>query len=323
MTHVVVLGNGMAGSRFAAELIERDQHRRFRITVVGEENDDAYNRALLPNVIAGRASERSLFLARSDWYTERGIALLSGVTASRIDRTARRVRLSDGTSVGYDRLILATGSVPVLPEVAGLVPQRSLPNGVVAFRTLNDCRQITRASRRSRRAVVLGAGVLGVEVARALRGRGVGVTLLQRGERLMERQLDPDASRFLARAAAGLDIEVRTGAGLAEVCGDPVEAVILTDGSRIPADLLVLCCGVRPRTELALDCGLAVDGGVVVDDALTTSDPNIMAIGECAEHRGQTYGLVAPPGSRRGSLPSCWPDRMWRPHTKDPVRSRG
>jgi assimilatory nitrate reductase electron transfer subunit len=294
VTHIVVIGNGMAGSRFAAELSERDRGRRFTVTVVGEESDDAYNRALLPNVIAGRATEHNLVLARSDWYTERGIALLSGVSATRIDRAARRVRLSDGTSVAYDRLVLATGSVPVLPEVAGLPLCGSLPEGVVAFRTLNDCRQIEVAARRSGRAVVLGAGVLGVEVARALRGRGASVTLLQRGERLMERQLDPDGSRFLGRAAAGFGIDVRTGTGLAAVCGNPIDAVVLSDGSRLAAELLVLSCGVRPRTDLARACGLTVDRGVVVDDALTTSDPDIMAIGECAEHRGQTYGLVAP-----------------------------
>ena len=200
MTRVVVIGNGMAGSRFAAELIERDPNREFAITVVGEESEDAYNRALLSNVIAGAATERSLVLAGRDWFTERGIALLSGVTAQRIDRPNRRVQLTDGTAVSYDRLVLATGSHPVLPEVAGLRRvDGSLAAGVIAFRTLADCRMLDDAARTGRRAVVLGAGVLGVEVARGLRGRGLSVTLVQRGDRLMERQLDPEASRFLRR----------------------------------------------------------------------------------------------------------------------------
>jgi assimilatory nitrate reductase electron transfer subunit len=292
---VVVIGNGMAGSRFVAELTERDPGRTFSVTVVGEESDDAYNRALLSNVIAGNASEHNLVLARSHWYTENGIALLSGVAAASIDRESRRVHLSDGTPVGYDRLVLATGSSPVLPDAPGLRRRdATLTSGVIAFRTLNDCRAIDAAATGARRAVVVGAGVLGIEVARALAGRGVEVTLVQRGDRLMERQLDPDASRFLARAAARYGIDVRTAADLDSISGDPVTTVTLRDGSRVGADLVVLCCGVRPRTELAGAAGLAVARGVIVDDRLTTSDPSIMAIGECAEHRGRTYGLVAP-----------------------------
>ena len=155
-------------------------------------------------------------------------------------------------------------------------------------------RQSTLQRLVARCAVVVGAGVLGIEVARALAGRGVDVTLVQRGDRLMERQLDPDASRLLARSAVRYGIDVRTAADLDSIAGDPVTTVVLRDGSRLSADLVVLCCGVRPRTELAEAAGLAVARGIIVDDRLTASDPSIMAIGECAEHRGQTYGLVAP-----------------------------
>jgi assimilatory nitrate reductase electron transfer subunit len=215
---------------------------------------------------------------------------------ARIDRTARLAWLDDGSALPYDVLVLATGADPELPPVAGLAnADGGLVTGAVAFRTRADCAAIDRLARDAAHAVVLGGGVLGLEAARALAGRGLPVTLVQRGGQLMERDLDAAAAAVLGRAVRGLGVRVRRGAGVAAVLGGPrVRGVRLDDGTVLDADLLVLCCGVRPRTELARAAGLAVGTGVVVDDQLRSSDPSILAIGDCAEHRGRGYGLVAP-----------------------------
>jgi assimilatory nitrate reductase electron transfer subunit len=294
---LVVVGNGMAGCRFVQEVLARDRARRLDITVVGDEPGGAYNRLQLSNVLAGVAGESSIELAGEQWYAAQGVTLRTGTAVVRIDRPARQVHLDDTSVLPYDVLVLATGSSPVRPAVAGLErgDGRLLP-GAVAFRTLEDCTAIARLAARAAHAVVLGAGVLGLETARGLAGRGVPVTLVQRGARLMERQLDAGASDALARTVRSLGVHVRLGACVRAVRGaGRVRGVVLADGSALDADLLVLCCGVRPRLELARAAGLAVAAGVVVDDQLRSStDPRIFAIGECAEHRGRTHGLVAP-----------------------------
>ena len=293
---LVVVGNGMAGCRFVQEVLARDAGRRFAITVVGDEPGGAYNRLQLSNVLAGITGADSIELADEHWYAAHGVTLCAGTAVVRIDRQAGRVELDDGAALPYDVLVLATGSRPVLPPVAGLLRDDGrLLTGVVAFRTLADCTAIAQLAVTAEHAVVLGAGVLGLETARGLAGRGLPVTLVQRGARLMERQLDAGASRVLARTVRSLDVQVRAGAGVRAVRGEGrLRGVVLDDGSTLDADLLVLCCGVRPRAELAREAGLDVAAGVVVDDQLRSTDPRIFAIGECAEHRGQTHGLVAP-----------------------------
>jgi assimilatory nitrate reductase electron transfer subunit len=293
---LVVVGNGMAGCRFVQEVLTRDPDRRLTITVLGDELGGAYNRLQLSNVLAGVTGVDTIELAGSQWYADQGVTLRAGTAIVGIDRLARRVHLDDGDTFPYDILVLATGSSPALPPVAGLLrDDGQLLPGAVAFRTLADCLAITRLAASAANAVVLGAGVLGLEAARGLAGRGLPVTLVQRGARLMERQLDAGASRLLTRTVRSLGVQVRPGAGVRAVRGDDrVRAVVLDDGSELDADLLVLCCGVRPRVELARGAGLAVAAGVVVDDQLRSTDPRIFAIGECAEHRGRTHGLVAP-----------------------------
>jgi assimilatory nitrate reductase electron transfer subunit len=285
----------MAGFRFLQELLGTSAE--FAITVVGDEPGGAYNRVQLPNVLAGAAGAASIELAGADWYAARGVTLRAGVCAVRIDRKQRLVHLSSGSAVPYDVLVLATGSCAVLPPAAGLTDGggRLVP-GAVAFRTLADCAQIQALAAGARRAAVLGGGVLGLETARALAGRGLPVTLIQRGRRLMERQLDAGASRMLARTVRSLGVTVRAGVSVREVRGGGrVTGVELDDGRVLDADLLVLCCGARPRAELARSAGLAAGAGVIVDDQLrSVTDPAIFAIGECAEHRGRTHGLVAP-----------------------------
>lgn len=251
---------------------------------------------LVTNVLAGVTRPDSIELAGDQWYAEQGVALIAPAVVVSIDLPGQRVRLDNGQELPYDVLVLATGSSPVLPPVAGLVRDdgRLLP-GAVAFRTLADCVAIDRIAANSGNAVVLGAGALGLETARGLAGRGLPVTLVQRGALLMERQLDAGASRVLTRTVRSFGVRVHAGVGVRAVRGDSqLRGVVLDDGSELEADLLVLCCGVRPRVELPREAGLAVVAGVVVDDQLRSSDPRVFAIGECAEHRGQTHGLAAP-----------------------------
>jgi len=294
VTRVVVVGNGMAGCRFVQELLERTD--RFEITVIGDEPGGAYNRVLLSNVLAGATRPEHVTIASEAWYAEHGVKLQTGIAVVGVNRTARTITLADGSSVPYDRLVLATGSTAFVPPVDGLVrADGSLLAGAGLFRTRADCTAIADWAGTARRAVVVGAGVLGLEAARALAGRGLVVTVVQREDRLMERQLDAAAGRVLDRTLRQLGITVVAGASVAAVHWDErLTGVTLTDGTSVEAELMVLCCGVRPRADLGRAAGLAVDHGIVVDDRMATSDPAVTAIGECAEHRGRLYGLVAP-----------------------------
>jgi assimilatory nitrate reductase electron transfer subunit len=298
---VVVVGHGMAGARFMQELRARDPERRLQLTVLGAEPEAAYNRVLLSSVLAGRLTPVEAETVPSAWYAAEDVTLRTGVEATHLDRRNQRVLTSDGDYVGYDHLVLATGSRPWLPPVAGLLGDESqvncqLATDVTAFRTLHDCREILVRLGRAGRVVVLGGGLLGLEAARGLAGRGVDVEVVHPVDRLMERQLDRDAGRVLARTLESLGVRVRLDAAAVAYNDDGSgRALVLDDGTRVPADLLVVACGVRPETDLAAAAGLKVDRGIVVDDLLTSvTDPRVHAIGECAEHSGQVYGLVAP-----------------------------
>ncbi|MEW1636728.1 FAD-dependent oxidoreductase [Streptomyces sp. NPDC093801] len=299
---VVVIGGGLAGLRLAARL-----GPAAAVTVLGEESRAPYNRVLLAEVLAGRYAPDVAALP------DPGPVLRRGVRAVRIDRAARRVHCDDGTAAEYDALVLATGSNPVLPPLRGLFPPGGgeLPEGVHAFRTMDDCLALGAAVRPGVRAVVIGGGLLGVSAARALAARGAQVVLAQQAERLMERQLDADASALLHAHLASLGVEIHTecrvrGLATTGVPSRPspappgaahrrvVTGVELADGYRLGADLVVLACGVRPRTGLARAAGLEVRKGVVVDDRLRTGDPCVHAIGDCAEHAGRLYGLAGP-----------------------------
>ncbi|MFJ8695462.1 NAD(P)/FAD-dependent oxidoreductase [Streptomyces roseolilacinus] len=279
-SRIVVVGGGTAGARLA---------ERLPVTLLGEEPHAPYNRVLLADVLAGRYGPEVIALP-----APRGEPARRGVRVTGIDRDAREVHCADGTRVAYDRLVLATGSNPVLPPLRGLAGGDRLPAGVHAFRTLDDCLALDARVGPGVRAVVIGGGLLGVSAARALAGRGAEVVLAQQGEHLMERQLDADASELLRRHLAGLGVEVHTECrvrGLKAASG-AVTAVELADGFVLDADLVVLACGVRPRVGLALEAGLDVRRGIVVDDRLRTSDPYIHAVGDCAEHEGRLYGLA-------------------------------
>jgi len=296
---VVVVGNGMAGSRFVEDLRRADPGGRFEVTLIGAESGHAYNRILLSNVLAGTARSDDIRIASEDWAERLGITVRTGARVISIDRERREVGTSDGCRTGYDRLVLATGSRAFVPPIAGLGSESGeLGAGVAVFRTLSDCDEILRLARSSRRAVVLGGGLLGLEAARGLAERGLAVTVLHAAEHLMERQLDADASRILRRTLRTLGVTVRTDVTTTAVCRGPdgrITAVRSADGRTFDADLLVISCGVRPEVDIARAAGLAIGRAVIVDDQLrSVSDERIFAIGECCEHDGQVYGLLAP-----------------------------
>ncbi|MGA5178635.1 NAD(P)/FAD-dependent oxidoreductase [Streptomyces pseudogriseolus] len=282
---VVVIGSGLAGVRLARRLGELGTP----VTLIGEEEHPPYNRVLLAEVLAGRYRPEVIALPAP--------AELVRARVTGIDRDRRTVVCADGAEIAYGRLVLATGSNPVLPPLRGLfTADHELPEGVHAFRTLDDCLGLSAAVRPGVRAVVIGGGLLGVSAARALAVRGAQVVLAQQSERLMERQLDPAASALVRRHLAGLGVEVHTECRVRDVrcVGGSVRSVEMADGYALDADLVVLACGVHPRVSLAQAAGLDVTKGVVVDDELRTSDPYIHAVGDCVQHAGTVYGLATP-----------------------------
>ncbi|MFJ9723081.1 NAD(P)/FAD-dependent oxidoreductase [Streptomyces sp. NPDC101209] len=284
-TRVVVIGAGLAGVRLARRLGELGTP----VTLIGEEEHRPYNRVLLAEVLAGRYSPDVIALPAP-------AELIRGRVTG-IDREVRAVHLADGSKIAYDTLVLATGSNPVLPPLRGLfTPDHVLPEGVHAFRTMDDCLGLSKAVRPRVRAVVIGGGLLGVSAARALALRGAQVVLAQQSERLMERQLDPAASKLVRRHLTDLGVEVHTECRVRDVrcVGGAVRSVEMHDGYALDADLVVLACGVHPRVGLAQTAGLEVRKGVLVDDELRTSDPRVRAIGDCAQHDGTVYGLATP-----------------------------
>ncbi|WP_344689042.1 nitrite reductase large subunit NirB [Blastococcus jejuensis] len=293
---LVVVGNGMAGARFVEEVLERGGGEQFRITVFGEEPHGNYNRIMLSPVLAGEEHEDDIVLNSHDWYADNGVTLRAGVLATRIDTAAKLVYAADGTATPYDHLVLATGSYSFIPPMTGVrTDDGELRPGVHGFRTIDETRAMLDAVGRCRKAVVMGGGLLGLEAARALQGHGLQVELVHAMPHLMNMQLSPEAGAVLERSVESLGISVHLDVFATEVFGtDHVEGVGLADGRRLDADLLVVAAGVRPNTDIAVRSGLEVERGIVVDDQLRTDDPDVYAIGECAQHRGEVYGLVAP-----------------------------
>jgi nitrite reductase (NADH) large subunit len=286
---LVIVGKGMAATRLVDELSQRALGR-YSIAVIGEEPRLAYNRVLLSPLLAGEIAAPEIELKPAPWWKARGVSTLYGRAVAGIDRARKTVTLSDGLSLPYGKLVLATGSKPLKPPLQG----GDLP-GVATFRDMRDVEAMRSYAGRGACIVVIGGGLLGLEAAYGLSKAGGKVTLLHLVDRLMERQLDAEGSGLLASAMAERGIAVRLNSATRGFVGtDKVEGVELQDGAVIPADLVVIAIGVRPNVELAKASGLAVNRGVVVDDGMASDDPNIFAIGECAEHRGQVYGLVEP-----------------------------
>ncbi len=286
---LVLIGNGMAGVRTLEELLKLAPDL-YEITVFGAEPYPNYNRILLSPVLAGEKTIDDIILNDRSWYEEHGITLHTGKTVVKIDRRNRRVIADDGTEAEYDRLLLATGSHPiVLP-----LPGNDL-DGVVTFRDIHDVERMLEAARKYKRAAVIGGGLLGLEAANGLMVQGMDVTVVHIAEWLMERQLDPYAGGLLKQSLEDRGMKFVMPAVTEAILGDKrVEGLRFKDGLEIPADLVVMAVGIRPNTDLAKSAGLYCERGVVVSDTMQTYDPRIYAVGECVQHRGKTYGLVAP-----------------------------
>jgi nitrite reductase (NADH) large subunit len=288
--HLVVIGNGMAGMRTVEELLKHEAGKGFRITVFGAEPHPNYNRILLSSVLAGDKSVEDIVINSRAWYQENGIGLIAGDAVTAIDRGDKTVTAASGRVVHYDRLLIATGSKPLAPPIPGLGLA-----GVCAFRDIADVNKMLAAAKTHKRAVVIGGGLLGLEAAWGLKQRGMSVALVHLMPTLMERQLDAAAGQLLQRDLDRRGIAFFTDGQTEEITGTThAEGVQLADGRFIPADLVVLAIGIRPNIELAKQARLDVNRGIVVSDDMRTSDPDIFSVGECVEHRGQTFGLVAP-----------------------------
>lgn len=288
---LVVVGNGMAGMRTVEELLALAPDR-YDITVFGAEPHPNYNRILLSPVLAGEQKFEDIVLNPLSWYEDNGITLHLGKKVTGIDRGRRQVQAEDGTTAPYDRLLLATGSVPfILP-----IPGKDL-DGVITYRDISDTQRMIDAARTKKRAVVIGGGLLGLEAANGLKLRGMTVSVVHLGEWLLDRQLDRTAGKLLQAELTERGLTFLMGRSTSEILGDDqgrVRGVRFKDGEEIEADLVVMAVGIRPNTALAESAGLHCRSGVVVNDVLQTFDPRIYAVGECVNHRGTAYGLVAP-----------------------------
>jgi NAD(P)H-dependent nitrite reductase small subunit len=286
---LVVIGNGMAAMR-AIEELRGLAPQAYDITVFGAEPHGGYNRVLLSPLLAGDSGVEDIVTHPPEWYVEQGITLHRSDPVEQIDRARRRVRSRRGVEVYYDRLLIATGSLPILLPLPGCGLQ-----GVATFRDLQDVDTMLAASRLGRHAVVIGGGLLGLEAASGLLQRGLDVTVVHIYRHLMEQHLDVQAAELLRGELERRGLKFRMAAKTLRLRGETqVSGVCLDDGSELPADLVVMAVGVRPNIELAKAAGLPCDRGLVVDDTMLTNDPAIYGIGECVQHRGKTFGLVAP-----------------------------
>ena len=288
MKRLVVVGNGMAGMGCLEQILAYAP--QFEVTVFGDETHVNYNRVLLSSVLAGEKTADDIVLHPVEWYLTHQIDLRVGVRIVDVDPVARTVAGNDGSVTGYDTLLLATGSGAWLPPIAGLDN-----DGVFVFRTLDDTRGLLQRSGPGVKAVVIGGGLLGLEAARGLQVQGCHVTVVHLMPTLMDRQLDADAGQYLAGKMEDLGIRVLLGHTTTAVVGNGrTEGVALEDGTILEADLVVVAAGIRPNVDLAYKAGVHVNRGIVVNDHMETSRPDIFAVGECVEHRGVCYGLIAP-----------------------------
>lgn len=288
MKQLVVVGNGMAGVACVEQILK---HRHdFDITIFGDETHANYNRILLSMVLAGEKTAEDIVLNDIDWYQNNGVRARLGVRIEHIDRAKRVAIDADGGVTPFDRLILATGSSAFMPPIPGVDKKN-----VHVFRTLDDARDLVGKARKGCRAVVIGGGLLGLEAARGLQLRGCEVSVVHLLETLMERQLDPAGGALLRRKIEDLGIRVLLPRQTQALFGNGrVDGLRFASGEEIEADLVVIAAGIKPNAELGRKAGLEVRRGIIVDDYMQTSDPDIFAVGECTEHRGQTFGLVAP-----------------------------
>ncbi len=285
---LIVVGNGMAGMACLDQILKSKPD--FAITVLSEEPYYNYNRILLSSVLSGEKSLDEIYINSKEWYDHNAIQLKLGAKAVSIDPINKTVTTEGGEALAYDKLLLATGSTPFIPPIAGIDKA-----GILAFRNMADTREILARSEGPGRSVVIGGGLLGLEAARGLLNRGMQVSVVHLTDRLMDVQLDVIGAAYLKRSMEKLGITVLLGRKTTQFLGNGhVEGVSFEGGETIPADLVVVACGIRPNVELAKSAGLTINRGIVVNDHMETSNPDIFAVGECVEHRGKIYGLVAP-----------------------------
>lgn len=293
---LVVIGNGMAGARVVEEILARGGADQFEIVMFGEEPYGNYNRILLSDVLNGSHLASEIFLNPLSWYTDNGVKLHAGVRVKKIERHAREV-IGEGEVVErYDQLIIATGSVPFVPKMDGLyTDDGAFKPGIFAFRNLDDCNRIAAYALGKRAGAVIGGGLLGLEAARGLQNFALSVDVIQRGNSLMSQQLDAGAAAILKQTLNGLGISVHLNKDTTAIVGDEhVEGLQFADGGQLDCDIVVIAAGIKANSDLAARAGLAVERGILVDNHLRTDDARIFGVGECVQHRGQVYGLVAP-----------------------------
>ena len=304
---LVIIGNGMTCWKLCQKMVEHGAHEELRMVIFGEEPQPAYDRVHLTELFSPGKTADDLLLATEEWYQDHGFELYLDDPVERIDRPRSRVIARSGIEVEYNRLVFATGSHPWVPRIEGI--ELELP-GVFVYRTLEDLYQIEEYSRGATRAAVIGGGLLGLEAAKAIHDLGVGVHVIEHGAGLMHRQIDVRGAEILKEAVEKLGIRVQVQRDLTKIApaleastesesvlgGDFRLALSFAEGDDLVVDMVVISAGIRPRGELAQAAKLvcAPNGGIVVDDRLETSDPQIYAIGECATHRGKNYGLVVP-----------------------------
>ncbi len=292
---LIVIGNGMAGARLVEDLIQRGGRERFEMIVFGDEPCGNYNRILLSSVLSGSHKPDDIFINPTSWYAANGVTLHAGKPVERIDLGERLVHAAGGMSEPYDTLVIATGSSPLIPPIANVRNEDGrFKEGVFVFRTLDDCHRIMSCAARAKRAAVIGGGLLGLEAARGLLHQGLETHVVHLMPHLMEAQIDPPAGAVLLGQFERMGLRTHLEARTSAILGNGhVQGLEFAGGSRLDCDLVVIAAGIRPNVKLAVEAGLDVGRGIVVGDDLSCA-PGVYAVGECAEHRGKVYGLVAP-----------------------------
>jgi len=289
---LVIIGNGMAGAKLLEELMVSCP-QQYDITVFGDEPYGHYNRIMLSPLLAGEKSLDDIMVMDRDWYERHRIVLYAGAEKAivRIDRLRKQVTAKDGTVTAYDRLVIATGSRPFILPIPGCDLE-----GVMSFRDVADVENMIAAANEHKKAAVIGAGLLGLEAAMGLKDRGMEVTVIHNSDIPLNRQLDQTAGEFLKDELLSRGLKFKMNADTQTLVGDNdrVRGIEFGDGSFVEADLVIMAIGIKPNIELAQSCGLLCERGIIVSDTLQTYDPSIYALGECIQHRGDTFGLVAP-----------------------------
>ncbi len=294
---LVVVGNGMAGARAVEEVFARGGADQFEVTMFGDEPYGNYNRILLSNILSGAQDPDEIYINPLEWYAENAVTLHAGARVTEIDRHSRAVRAANGVVAHYDVLLIATGSRAFIPPIKGAMDEGgALRPGVFGFRTIDDCSSIIATARESKKAAVIGGGLLGLEAARGLLNHGCEVHVVHLSPRLMDAQLDAGGAAILKTAMEKMGVHIHLSKATTEIVGESrVTGLAFKDGTALDCDMVVISAGIRPNAEIGARCGLTVERAIVVDNHMrSVDDTNVYVVGECAQHRGMVYGLVAP-----------------------------